>query len=1085
MAEAAAAEDDAPPRHQRFNIGAYRGLLDTVDTVKDRVERERADAAEKQKHLAELLLAQGKQSKAIQKELSIQLKCSGRSYQSLLSANREITEALRVEEMRRVDEVEDLQAKIKKLQKELKESSKPWLIEVAKRDQKIVKLQEGNQDLKKKVKEESEKLPPVVERFNKQLKEKEEAMESVLREVKALNETIEEQKQKYEQQIEAIPGPFRLEILKLNKEKRAISEAAEDEEAKLKREIKEYQKKIVGLQKELDAVDHTPYEKKIDAQAEGYARLAKDFQIKVQKDQEEKSKMRAGFEDVIDKMDRRIQNNVREMQARIKPLEEIIERREAKIVSLEHRIVEMRESEAETRQKERAIQEEMHKEKEVAKAAMDLAQQDLYKAQREVIRVKEELESDDGPYKKMKIMQIRLDDVTKECQAMIAHKDGELQQKNAMVQRLQLKIRDDAIKFEEFAELWDQRVQEKEKAYHKSIADLDFAEAQIVSERIATQKQRDIVKARNATIAALKEEHSEELRHREADRETLEAQIVELEEALEVECRKPEVLRAQFQGEIDDLKRRGEDRVYDLRIEIDRRDVQIEEEQFKIVELGERFEKARGAWEEKERELEVYIRGRDRNITALKNELEFLNDSWEIKYQRLVQLYEKLQKKYDEMIGPNGQAEAYRRAQALKSENDLLNKRIKVLEETIVKQKKQIRGLQIDIDQLMKETADLIAEKERGISEMAGDAVKLENKYREECLLRERLIRQKDAERLALAESFQARVDQLEQLMEAMRFNDREELIDRIALWKKNYERVCNERDDIEEHYKAVVDLKEKQLQGMLGENAELRSKMQQDAQFAADKLELTIKQWKSKELLQIQEKEKIARRITELEIELAKALREAQKQSLLKDSALEDDEEKVALKKRIKELLEQMEQIEAGKQQIIDENTSLRGQCVSVDDQLEDVHAIYKPQLAAKDREIRSMERQHEELKEILQKEMKRAQETCKDIEEQVKRFPKPFEHEIKEMKDKYAQMQVGMERIQIENEQLREAAEKQKKKLEKEIAMLEESLGLAKTLLEEVATLESLKHLSRADVINLEQFMDKDLDGDGRVGS
>merc|ERR1719230_651495 len=156
-------------------------------------------------------------------------------------------------------------------------------------------------------------------------------------------------------------------------------------------------------------------------------------------------------------------------------------------------------------------------------------------------------------------------------------------------------------------------------------------------------------------------------------------------------------------------------------------------------------------------------------------------------------------------------------------ENEALHKTIHELREVIAKQKKVIRGLQLDIDQLMKETADVIAEKERGIAEMAGDYVKLENRYRDEQVLRARLLKQKDAERLALAESFQARVEQLEQIMEAMRFNDRQALLDKINLWKKNYERVCVERDEVEDHYKALVERKESQLQNMLAENDQER----------------------------------------------------------------------------------------------------------------------------------------------------------------------------------------------------------------------------------------------------------------------
>merc|ERR1719487_1339550 len=276
---------------------------------------------------------------------------------------------------------------------------------------------------------------------------------------------------------------------------------------------------------------------------------------------------------------------------------------------------------------------------------------------------------------------------------------------------------------------------------------------------------------------------------------------------------------------MDIFRRRSEERVADLRVEMVRRDRLKEEVDVKLKEIQVQFEQARVDWEEKERELEVYIRTRDRTILALRNELEFLNDNWEIKYARLVGLYEKLQKKYEETIGPNGANEAFTRAKALKAENEMLHTMIHELRETIQKQKKVIRGLQLDLDQLMEETADLIAEKERGIAEMAGDYVKLENKYRDEQTLRSRLLKQKDAERLALAESFQARVEQLEQIMEAMRFNDRQELLDKIKLWKKNYERVCNERDEVEDHYKALVERKESQLQNMLAENDQEREK--------------------------------------------------------------------------------------------------------------------------------------------------------------------------------------------------------------------------------------------------------------------
>merc|ERR1712185_415190 len=156
---------------------------------------------------------------------------------------------------------------------------------------------------------------------------------------------------------------------------------------------------------------------------------------------------------------------------------------------------------------------------------------------------------------------------------------------------------------------------------------------------------------------------------------------------------------------------------------------------------------------------------------------------------------------------------------------------------------------------------------------------------------------------------------------------------------------------------------------------------------------------------------------------------------------------------------------VEAGKAAIIAENSQLAVKTDDVEKQTEDVHAIYRPQLKEKDRAMKEMEKKHEDLKEVLKLEMKRAQQTCKDIEDQVKRFPEPFIDEINEMKDKYSQMQAGMQKIQVENLHLREENEKNKKDMEKEIRDLEKSLSLAKTLLHEVSTLESLKHLHTSE--------------------
>jgi len=300
--------------------------------------------------------------------------------------------------------------------------------------------------------------------------------------------------------------------------------------------------------------------------------------------------------------------------------------------------------------------------------------------------------------------------------------------------------------------------------------------------------------------------------------------------------------------------------------------------------------------------------------------------------------------------------------------------------------------------------------------------------------------------------------------MEAMRFNDRQELIDKIKLWKKNYERVCCERDEVEDYYKDLVERKEKQLQNMLAENDEQREKTDKVEMAGEEALKALDLKWKKEMIAWNAAKEDMEQQQRDTNVELDKAKMQHDRALVLNERPKEDPQV-AKLKARVKELEANIVQVESGVAALIEENATLSVATVDVEEQMEDVAAIYRPQLEAKDKEMKRMEIAHEELKEILKLEMQRAQDTCRDIEEQVKRFPDPFIDEIAEMKDKYNQMQAGMMKIQVENLHLCESNEKAQKGMEKEVRDLEKSLSLAKHLLHEVTTLEALKHLSTSE--------------------
>merc|ERR1712187_482611 len=127
-------------------------------------------------------------------------------------------------------------------------------------------------------------------------------------------------------------------------------------------------------------------------------------------------------------------------------------------------------------------------------------------------------------------------------------------------------------------------------------------------------------------------------------------------------------------------------------------------------------------------------------------------------------------------------------------------------------------------------------------------------------------------------------------------------------------------------------------------------------------------------------------------------------------------------MRAKIKEQEEQMAALESGIKRFIDDNTALREENEKNKNQLEAAAEDFGPQIKWRDERYEAMVKEHDALKEILATEMKKDQDTCKSIEEQVRRFPNPFEDELKELKDKYAQTQSGMLKLSRDNLSLKE---------------------------------------------------------------
>merc|ERR1712218_661368 len=124
---------------------------------------------------------------------------------------------------------------------------------------------------------------------------------------------------------------------------------------------------------------------------------------------------------------------------------------------------------------------------------------------------------------------------------------------------------------------------------------------------------------------------------------------------------------------------------------------------------------------------------------------------------------------------------------------------------------------------------------------------------------------------------------------EAMRFTDRQELVDRIKTWQNNYERVCIERDDLEEHYQALLDVKEQQCRKMAEENSDILDQGQREKAKFAIELDELERQWKLKEIQWKSELADVQKQLLQTQEDRDKARAKAERTQLMADMPKED----------------------------------------------------------------------------------------------------------------------------------------------------------------------------------------------------
>eukprot|EP00746_Dinoflagellata_sp_MGD_P072417 gnl/MRDRNA2_/MRDRNA2_29394_c0_seq1.p1 gnl/MRDRNA2_/MRDRNA2_29394_c0~~gnl/MRDRNA2_/MRDRNA2_29394_c0_seq1.p1 ORF type:complete len:1088 (-),score=435.29 gnl/MRDRNA2_/MRDRNA2_29394_c0_seq1:56-3319(-) len=1078
-------EDDEKKKRlaSQFNANQYKDLLTHIGGLKDNVEGDRKAFAAEKKRLENEIITRNGEHKAIAKELSTQLRCAGRSYQTLLEANRQITRQMEKEGKEALEKQAELEKIIQDQERSAKRREKELLLEVERRDDEITALKNVKSDWPDIARKLQEDLKAMEIDYEKKLVDKEVCVDQIMKEMQVVTVLIDEQKEKYEKEYAELDRSTKLEMYLVKKQQEKVVLEKDEEKVKVESVIAGLQAENAQLKDELNKVDITPYIKQVEAKEAGYKKLIQDFNFMQQKSHSEADHVRERYEKMLQNITAQVKVQAKQHQKAMAELEIQVKEKQDEIQSLMKYTERLKAEEEIARQQAHDREMVLEDEIKAAREALFQANNDCKVLQRRVEKWEDKWENRASEESKVRLIEMQMEELVQQFEMTISMKDEELARGMQNIADMQERLAEEKEQMQEIELMWETRIQKKEEGYNRLAGDLQFCQGQLEDERRRVEEERRNVKRLEEYIEKIKGEFEVELEVRQVAYDQRLVIEQELFAQIEEIKAREDPMRAHYEAIIDKNWHDREAAEFQLKIEIKRRDRQKKalEQQLKAVQ--EEFETARAAWDEKEREIEMVVRNRDRSIAGLKNEIEFQREAWEEKYGRLLKTLEKLQKEFDEAVGPGGAAEARRRAELLKRENERLRQIMIDMQNKMKDLQRRIRELELEVDEVRKECADLISVKEKAMAELAGEAAALEQKLEKQKELQEQLIKEKDLERAAQQRIWQARVAQLEQQVEAMRFTDREELIGQITKWKRLFEVKVQEKEDVDEQCTELLTIKDVQLQKMVQENTDMRDEIKKKELEWEEQKEEIEKANKNRETQMKIKQVDIEKQLLDVTAERNEVKREMEKQ-MLDIANMPDDPEKIALREEVQLKEKQIEASQVALKTLVAEAQVAETKVDEVREPLEKKIAEQEEAIKADQKVIDKLKKEHEELKDVLQMEMMRAEETCRILEKQFRELPNPFEEEMNELREKYAETQKGLKTVQDENFLLSSKIEEQKKEFEIKEAELTEKIVLASNVLNEVSSLGVIQGLSLGEIRSLEESMGIDLDGDGVVG-
>ena len=187
---------------------------------------------------------------------------------------------------------------------------------------------------------------------------------------------------------------------------------------------------------------------------------------------------------------------------------------------------------------------------------------------------------------------------------------------------------------------------------------------------------------------------------------------------------------------------------------------------------------------------------------------------------------------------------------------------------------------------------------------------------------------------------------------------------------------------------KELLDTKDQQVKKMGMEYAEVKEQVKEETEKGEVALEECEQRWLKLQAHWGIEREKLQREIDRVQKELHQVIRERDREKGIADDRAAPDPELDILRAEVKKKEEQLLIVEAGIQNIVDENQRLMNELELAKIREETVSDNWEPQIRWRDERYAAMVKEHESVKEILTMEMLKAHEALKTIEDQVRKI-------------------------------------------------------------------------------------------------